>query len=129
MHLTDWPDAAEFPADDALVDAMDRVREIASTGLALRKATGLRVRLPLATLTVVVPDPAAVEAFADILRDELNVKPVVLEALAEESLGAVRHHAQAHRQRPRRRPAHRQGGAAGHPRGEEGRLDRDRRPA
>jgi isoleucyl-tRNA synthetase len=86
VHLTDFPDAAEFPADDALVAAMDRVRDVASKGLALRKATGKRVRLPLATLTLVVPDPAAVEPFADILRDELNVKRVVLEAQAEESL-------------------------------------------
>ncbi|PYY62667.1 isoleucine--tRNA ligase [Curtobacterium sp. MCSS17_011] len=86
VHLTDFPDPDEFPADDALVDAMDRVRDVASKGLALRKATGKRVRLPLATLTLVVPDPAAVEPFADILRDELNVKRVVLEEQAEESL-------------------------------------------
>ncbi|OIH97263.1 isoleucine--tRNA ligase [Curtobacterium sp. MCBA15_001] len=86
VHLTDWPEADEFPADDALVDAMDRVRDVASKGLALRKATSRRVRLPLATLTLVVPDTAAVEPFADILRDELNVKQVVLEQQAEESL-------------------------------------------
>src|SRR5690606_8482806 len=53
VHLTDWPDAEQFPADDALVAAMDGVREIASAGLALRKAKNLRVRLPLASLTVV----------------------------------------------------------------------------
>ncbi|PZE66479.1 isoleucine--tRNA ligase [Curtobacterium sp. MCBD17_021] len=86
VHLTDWPSADEFPADDALVAAMDRVRDVASKGLALRKATGKRVRLPLATLTLVVPDTAAVEPFSDILRDELNVKRVVLEQQAEESL-------------------------------------------
>ncbi|TCK63380.1 isoleucine--tRNA ligase [Curtobacterium sp. PhB136] len=86
VHLTDFPSPDEFPADDALVAAMDRVRDVASKGLALRKATGKRVRLPLATLTLVVPDTAAVEPFADILRDELNVKRVVLETQAEESL-------------------------------------------
>ncbi|MFJ4221586.1 isoleucine--tRNA ligase [Curtobacterium luteum] len=86
VHLEDFPSADGFPADDALVAAMDRVRDVASKGLALRKATGKRVRLPLATLTLVVPDPAAVEPFADILRDELNVKRVVLEQQAEESL-------------------------------------------
>ncbi|MFS2029014.1 MULTISPECIES: isoleucine--tRNA ligase [unclassified Curtobacterium] len=87
VHLEDFPDAEEFPADQALVDAMDRVRDVASKGLALRKATGKRVRLPLATLTLVVPDPAAVEPFVDILRDELNVKQVVLEQQEESSLG------------------------------------------
>ncbi len=87
VHLEDFPDAEEFPADQALVDAMDRVRDVASKGLALRKATGKRVRLPLATLTLVVPDPAAVEPFVDILRDELNVKQVVVEQQEESSLG------------------------------------------
>jgi len=87
VHLEDFPSADEFPADDALVAAMDRVRDVASKGLALRKSTGKRVRLPLATLTLVVPDPTAVEPFADILRDELNVKRVVLEQQEESSLG------------------------------------------
>ena len=76
VHLTDWPQAEQFPADDALVAAMDRVRAIASSGLALRKAQGLRVRLPLHTLTVVTPGAAALEKFTDIVRDELNVKTV-----------------------------------------------------
>lgn len=78
VHLADWPEADEFPADDALVAAMDRVRQLASAGLALRKAQGLRVRLPLQTLTVVTPDARALAPFADIVRDELNVKEVEL---------------------------------------------------
>jgi isoleucyl-tRNA synthetase len=78
VHLEDWPSAAEFPADRGLVDAMDRVREIASTGLSLRKANGLRVRLPLAKLTVVVPDAGALASFEPIVREELNVKAVEL---------------------------------------------------
>ena len=67
----------ELP-DPALVAAMDRVRAIASSGLALRKAQGLRVRLPLASLTVVTPAADALAPFADIVRDELNVKAVEL---------------------------------------------------
>jgi isoleucyl-tRNA synthetase len=78
VHLTDWPQAEEFPADEALVAAMDRVRAIASSGLALRKAQGLRVRLPLQSLTVVTPYAAALADFSDIVRDELNVKTVTL---------------------------------------------------
>lgn len=78
VHLSDWPSADEFPADDALVAAMDRVRQLASSGLALRKARSLRVRLPLARLTVVTPDAAALEPFGDIVRDELNVKALEL---------------------------------------------------
>ncbi|MTA33369.1 MAG: isoleucine--tRNA ligase, partial [Actinobacteria bacterium] len=53
VHLTDWPDHEAFPSVPELVSAMDAIREVASAGLALRKAHGLRVRLPLSTLTVV----------------------------------------------------------------------------
>ncbi|KQO63020.1 isoleucine--tRNA ligase [Curtobacterium sp. Leaf261] len=88
VHLEDFPSADAFPDDDALVAAMDRVRDVASKGLALRKATGNRVRLPLATITVVTDDARELSRFADILRDELNVKQVVLEAQDEGSLAA-----------------------------------------
>jgi isoleucyl-tRNA synthetase len=78
VHLADWPTADELPHDDALVAAMDRVRQVASAALSLRKARKLRVRLPLARLTVAAADAATLEPFADVLRDEVNVKEVVL---------------------------------------------------
>jgi isoleucyl-tRNA synthetase len=78
VHLTDWPQASELPADDALVAAMDVVRDVCSATSALRKAGGLRNRLPLASLTVVVADPAALSSFAGIVADEVNVKQVRL---------------------------------------------------
>ncbi|NMI00219.1 isoleucine--tRNA ligase [Pseudonocardia acidicola] len=78
VHLTDWPSSDELPHDDALVAAMDRVRQVASAALSLRKARGLRVRLPLAKLTVAASDADALEPFGDILRDEVNVKAVDL---------------------------------------------------
>ncbi len=84
VHLTDWPDPRDFPSDPTLVAEMDRVREIASAGLALRKERGLRVRLPLAGLTVVTAE--GVE-FSDVLRDELNVKSIRVEPLLDSSLG------------------------------------------
>ncbi len=86
VHLTDWPDAALFPDDGELVRSMDRVREIASSGLGLRKATGLRVRLPLAELVVVAENSVDLHPFSEILREELNVKAVVLRELGEHSL-------------------------------------------
>ena len=80
VHLTDWPDAGLLPADPAGVAAMDRVREVCSVASSLRKAAGLRARLPLAKLTVVTNDPAALEGLADIIGDEVNVKEVVFVA-------------------------------------------------
>jgi isoleucyl-tRNA synthetase len=88
VHLEDWPDAELFPENDPLVAAMDLVREVASAGLALRKARSLRVRLPLARLTVVTSDPAGLAGFAGILREELNVKSVDLVEYDEGSLEA-----------------------------------------
>ncbi|KQQ10930.1 isoleucine--tRNA ligase [Rathayibacter sp. Leaf296] len=85
VHLTDWPTADEFPVDEALVHAMDAVRGISSTALSLRKQAGLRVRLPLARLTVVVADADELAPFEAILRDELNVKEVTLVPLVETS--------------------------------------------
>ena len=76
VHLESWPESSEFPRNDELVRDMDAIRDAASTALSLRKAAGLRVRLPLASLTLAVESPATVREYADLLADELNVKQV-----------------------------------------------------
>jgi isoleucyl-tRNA synthetase len=78
VHLTDWPEASDLPADDALVAAMDQVREACSATSSLRKAENLRVRLPLTRLTVVADHAEALRDFAPIIADEVNVKEVEL---------------------------------------------------
>lgn len=85
VHLTDFPVASDLPADPELVAAMDAVRTISSTTLSLRKQAGLRVRLPLVSLTIVTADPAALAPFEAILRDELNVKSVEFVQLEDTS--------------------------------------------
>jgi isoleucyl-tRNA synthetase len=94
VHLTDWPDDAQFPAADDIRDAMDAVRELSSVGNALRKKEKLRVRLPLSRLTVVSPLAADLGRFEDILRDELNVKSVELVPLSD---GAAAEYGISHR--------------------------------
>jgi isoleucyl-tRNA synthetase len=78
VHLADWPDAGLFPANAELVEAMDRVQQICSTGSSLRKAANLRVRLPLQELTVVAPGADALGGFAAVVADELNLRSVRL---------------------------------------------------
>ena len=78
VHLTDWPSADDLPADDALVAAMDLVRDVCSATSALRKSGSLRNRLPLSRLTVVVTDAGALAGFEGIVADEVNVKEVRL---------------------------------------------------
>ncbi|WP_410665233.1 isoleucine--tRNA ligase [Amycolatopsis sp. lyj-84] len=80
VHLADWPNSLDLPADAALVTAMDRVRQVASSALSLRKANKLRVRLPLAKLVVAAHEAGSLREFTDILRDEVNVKSVELTA-------------------------------------------------
>ena len=46
--------------------------------MSLRKAQGLRVRLPLSEVTVAAEDAERLEAFADLIADEVNVKRVDL---------------------------------------------------
>ena len=85
VHLESWPDASALPQNDALVTAMDQVRELTSVGSSLRKGSGLRVRLPLANLTVVTAKAADLEPFSDIIREELNLKNVTLVELSLDS--------------------------------------------
>ena len=78
VHLADWPADSVLPGDDALVTAMDRVRQVCSAALALRKSNKLRVRLPLASLVVAAPDAEVLAPFTELIADEVNVKSVEL---------------------------------------------------
>ena len=78
VHLADWPDPTDLPADPDLVARMDRLRDVASTALRLREDHGLRVRLPLASLTVAGADAESLADLVHLLVDEVNVKAVEL---------------------------------------------------
>ncbi|MBQ7409030.1 MAG: isoleucine--tRNA ligase [Alphaproteobacteria bacterium] len=71
VHLQDWPKASE--TDTKILADMRRVQMIVSTGKQLREQYKLRNRLPLQDATI-----AGVEMsdYADIIKDELNVKQV-----------------------------------------------------
>ncbi|MEY4494560.1 MAG: hypothetical protein RL570_675, partial [Actinomycetota bacterium] len=85
VHLESWPDASKLPHDAALVEAMDQVRTVSSVASSLRKAASLRVRLPLAKLTVVTKNVAGLNQFAEIIAEELNVKHVELVEMSLDS--------------------------------------------
>ncbi len=85
VHLESWPDASKLPHDAALVEAMDQVRTVSSVASSLRKAASLRVRLPLAKLTVVTKNVAGLNQFAEIIAEELNVKNVELVEMSLDS--------------------------------------------
>ena len=72
IHLKDWPAAGEV--NELVMNDMEKVRDYVNQGLSLRAKSGLKVRQPLASVTV----PGIGEAFdfTPILLDELNVKEV-----------------------------------------------------
>jgi isoleucyl-tRNA synthetase len=80
VHLADWPTSAALPRDVALVASMDMVRDVCSSALSVRKANSRRVRLPLASLTVASPDATSLQNYLDIVKDEVNVREVLLTA-------------------------------------------------
>ncbi len=78
VHLTDWPTTTSLVESPALVATMDRVRDVCSASSAVRKATGRRVRQPLASMTIAARDAESLDPFRSIIAEEINVKEVVL---------------------------------------------------
>lgn len=72
IHLKDWLTAGAI--DQQVMNEMDEVRDYVNQGLSLRAKAGIKVRQPLASVTV----PKLGDAFdwQPILLDELNVKLV-----------------------------------------------------
>jgi isoleucyl-tRNA synthetase len=78
VHLTDWPSIDVLPSDPQLVASMDGVREVCSAAHSIRKAAGLRARLPLASLTVAGARASSLDPYRDLIAEEVNVKAVLL---------------------------------------------------
>ena len=71
--MKDWLSAGTV--NELIIDEMARVREYINEGLSLRAKDGLKVRQPLACVTV--PEKGKTFDFTPILLEELNVKHVV----------------------------------------------------
>jgi len=72
VHLVDWP--TDYTVDELVLEEMETVRGYVNQGLSQRAKTRLKVRQPLASMTV--PSLGTFVNFADILIEELNVKAV-----------------------------------------------------
>ncbi|MDR3548093.1 MAG: class I tRNA ligase family protein [Candidatus Pacebacteria bacterium] len=92
VHLSSWPEVHEDSfwqklvggshKDEELLENMTRVRSLASEALMMRQKAGVKVRQPLGKLSIPGELP---EEFAELLKEEVNVKEVMVEA-AEMSL-------------------------------------------
>ncbi len=73
VHLLDWPVAGRV--NELVLKDMEAVREYVNQGLSIRAKEKLKVRQPLASVTV--PTLGEFVNFEDILSEELNVKTVL----------------------------------------------------
>lgn len=88
VHLEEWPRGDSARAKKALkmFEKMESVRVIASAALAKRAETGIKVRQPLASITISSEKTnlsARDSKYLEILKDEINVKEVIF----QENLG------------------------------------------
>ena len=72
VHLLDWPKTGHV--DELLVGDMTKLREYVNEGLSLRAKNKLKVRQPLASVSI--SENGTVFNFDEILQEELNVKEV-----------------------------------------------------
>ena len=77
VHEAEWPLPQEFRSDSDLVETMDLVRDVVSAALRLREDAGLRVRLPLQSITIASLDIGNITDFELLIQDEVNVKTVI----------------------------------------------------
>jgi isoleucyl-tRNA synthetase len=84
VHLTDYPRVHEAAIDPGLDEGMALARQVVELGRRVRTESRTRIRQPLATAVVHLPDAAgAFEPFLGAVADELNVKSVKLAGSAE----------------------------------------------
>ena len=77
VHLCEWPRTGS--TDAPLQEAMVEVRRIASRGLEARQKVDIKVRQPLAKITVNSELLAGRVELLQLIKDELNVKEVVID--------------------------------------------------
>jgi len=91
VHLSEWPKFDEALIDEALNRDMELVMKLVSLGHQARQKANRKVRQPLQEVAFSlgnVSERKAVETFADMLEEELNVKTV---RLLDASTEAVSH--------------------------------------
>ena len=81
VHLTDFPNSDSSFIDKSLEQRMNKAQTISSLVLSLRKKEMIKVRQPLQKIMIPVFDAAQkaeIEAVADLIKAEVNVKEIEL---------------------------------------------------
>ncbi len=75
VHLASWP--AAQTVDTATIQSMQETRALVTLGLQERSKANIKVRQPLATLSI--KDKGLSAGFIELIKDEVNVKSVVVD--------------------------------------------------
>jgi isoleucyl-tRNA synthetase len=89
VHLAAWPEVLPEMIDESLNSDMNLVMKLVSLGHSARQKANRKVRQPLAEVAFSLGNPSerhAVETYADLFTDELNVKHVRLLDAATEAV-------------------------------------------
>ncbi len=78
IHLCDWPEVDKEAIDKALEEEMDLAYTIVKLGRSARNAANIKNRQPLSEMLISVSELP--EYYGDIVKEELNIKKVVLGA-------------------------------------------------
>jgi len=78
IHLANFPETDHMADEATLMKDMDHVRNSCNAALSVRDKENIRTRQPLQSLTIYssAESNLEIEDFADLIRDEINVKDV-----------------------------------------------------
>ncbi len=79
VHLEDWPVVDEALIDPDVLTDMERTREAVSRALERRAQAGVNVRQALSRMTLTVSTGEFDVAYIELIKDEVNVKEVVVQ--------------------------------------------------
>lgn len=80
VHLEKFPDVSMIDDAASLIKDMDLVRDVCNVALAIRSSENIRVRQPLSKLDVVGYNVENIKPYSDLIKDELNIKNIVIHA-------------------------------------------------
>ena len=77
IHLTNWPKAEKKSIDKKLEKQMQETRETIAAALAIRAKEGIKVRQPLASLSITAKDLLKQKELLALIKEEINVKKII----------------------------------------------------
>jgi len=78
VHLESWPEPFDISkGSEKILVEMEEVRKTVSLGLEARAKAGVKVRQPLASLTVKKDKKGSDNELDDLIKDEMNVKEII----------------------------------------------------